>query len=662
MTKQVKDLFKENKFGIRKLTIGAASIIVGTTMYMGIEHHNEAHAAELDQSTSTQQNESTQKNTTNNQTLNSQQEQPQTDQSNTQQNQNNYTDVSATNEKTSQEYKTRSDNQLPKNNEQSSPKVNTLAATQQAGDTTDSHSAASNKNQGSYNGTVKVSNVKTEPIPFETDYQYNENLELGAENVKVQGQDGEKITEREGTYYLANKNKDNQDSLKEYNDSHDNDVINRGVNDLKRNFGENVETGDVTYDNLHDKDVDEFPDENQKGYSIPFKSTSERIVKKPQNQVVEYGPVEEPFKTQYKTNRELNLDEERVVQEGVVGLRDPRTNEVIKEPQNRIIERGVITKTEVNTGSKPFEIITKDNPDIVEGKTRIAVPGENGIIVTTTEQDYDKDGNKVGEPRVTTETTKEAVDQIVEIGTKKAENPVDVDTTKPMNKDNQPKGGTIDKKDGQPVTPDEIVDQVTTPDYNGEKPLVTVDNPKQIPDGTVNGEHKVSVTVKYPDGSTDHTVVTVNVNEDQGVVTPTEATPPVNPDHSHDHDGIHDMTPKENGNGIQNQEKTSTSVEKQVDNDNYIKNNTSNQLSKGLGQTSQVKEQAIQKVMKDKHISREDVIKHHTKAIDKEISKSKAKVLPETGQENTNGGLIASIIAVVGLGAIFTARRKKTNN
>lgn len=642
MTKQVKDLFKENKFGIRKLTIGAASIIVGTTMYMGIEHHNEAHAAELDQPASTQQgmqntttNQSQQNVSQNNQISNSHEEQSQTNQNNTQQ-----------------------DQEIRKN-EESSPKVNTLAATQQAGDTTDSHSAASNKNQGSYNGTVKVSNVKTEPIPFETDYQYNENLELGAENVKVQGQDGEKITEREGIYYLANKNKDNQDSLKEYNDSHDNDVINRGVNDLKRNFGENVETGNVTYDNLHDKDVDEFSDENQKGYSIPFKSTSERIVKKPQNQVVEYGPVEEPFKTQYKTNRELNLDEERVVQEGVVGLRDPRTNEIIKEPQNRIIEQGVTTKTEVNTESKPFKIIPKNNPDIVEGETRIVVPGENGVVVTTTEQDYDKDGNKVGEPRVTTETTKEAVDQIVEIGTKKAENPVDV--TKPMNKDNQPKGGTIDKKDGQPVTPDEIVDQVTTPDYNGEKPLVTVDNPKQIPDGTVNGEHKVSVTVKYPDGSTDHTVVTVNVNEDQGVVTPTEATPPVNPDHSHDHDGIHDMTPKENGNGIQNQEKTSTSVEKQVDNDNYIKNNTSNQLSKGLGQTSQVKEQAIQKVMKDKHISREDVIKHHTKAIDKEISKSKAKVLPETGQENTNGGLIASIIAAVGLGAIFTARRKKTD-
>lgn len=644
MTKQVKDLFKENKFGIRKLTIGAASIIVGTTMYMGIEHHNEAHAAELDQPASTQQgmqntttNQSQQNVSQNNQISNSHEEQSQTNQNNTQQ-----------------------DQEIRKN-EESSPKVNTLAATQQAGDTTDSHSAASNKNQGSYNGTVKVSNVKTEPIPFETDYQYNENLELGAENVKVQGQDGEKITEREGTYYLANKNKDNQDSLKEYNDSHDNDVINRGVNDLKRNFGENVETGNVTYDNLHDKDVDEFSDENQKGYSIPFKSTSERIVKKPQNQVVEYGPVEEPFKTQYKTNRELNLDEERVVQEGVVGLRDPRTNEIIKEPQNRIIEQGVTTKTEVNTESKPFKIIPKNNPDIVEGETRIVVPGENGVVVTTTEQDYDKDGNKVGEPRVTTETTKEAVDQIVEIGTKKAENPVDV--TKPMNKDNQPKGGTIDKKDGQPVTADEIVDQVTTPDYNGEKPLVTVDNPKQIPDGTVNGEHKVSVTVKYPDGSTDHTVVTVNVNEDQDVVTPTEATPPVNPDHSHDHDGIHDMTPKENGNGIQNQEKTSTSVEKQVDNDNYIKNNTSNQLSKGLGQTSQVKEQAIQKVMKDKHVSREDAMKHHTKAIDKEVSKSKAKDLPETGQEDTNAntGLIASIIAAIGLGAIFTARRKKTD-
>lgn len=65
--------------------------------------------------------------------------------------------------------------------------------------------------------------------------------------------------------------------------------------------------------------------------------------------------------------------------------------------------------------------------------------------------------------------------------------------------------------------------------------------------------------------------------------------------------------------------------------------------------------------MKDKHISREDAMKHHTKAIDKEVSKSKAKALPETGQEDTNAntGLIASIIAAIGLGAIFIARRRK---
>ena len=40
-----KHLFKENKFGIRKFTVGTASIIIGATLYLGVPHHD-AHAAE----------------------------------------------------------------------------------------------------------------------------------------------------------------------------------------------------------------------------------------------------------------------------------------------------------------------------------------------------------------------------------------------------------------------------------------------------------------------------------------------------------------------------------------------------------------------------------------------------------------------------------------
>lgn len=44
MSKNAKQLFKENKFGIRKFTIGVASVIIGTSFYLGAE--NQAQAAE----------------------------------------------------------------------------------------------------------------------------------------------------------------------------------------------------------------------------------------------------------------------------------------------------------------------------------------------------------------------------------------------------------------------------------------------------------------------------------------------------------------------------------------------------------------------------------------------------------------------------------------
>ena len=53
MSKGSKELFKENKFGIRKFTIGVASIMIGTTFYIGANH--EAKADELSENQQSQQ-------------------------------------------------------------------------------------------------------------------------------------------------------------------------------------------------------------------------------------------------------------------------------------------------------------------------------------------------------------------------------------------------------------------------------------------------------------------------------------------------------------------------------------------------------------------------------------------------------------------------------
>ncbi|WP_257245371.1 Rib/alpha-like domain-containing protein, partial [Staphylococcus sp. HMSC061G12] len=84
-------------------------------------------------------------------------------------------------------------------------------------------------------------------------------------------------------------------------------------------------------------------------------------------------------------------------------------------------------------------------------------------------------------------------------------------TPQPENAKYEPVSKDIEKPYNQPTTVNEIVNQVTVPDYptEGNQPKVTVDNPALIPDGKVPGEYEVPVTVTYPDGTKDHVSVKV---------------------------------------------------------------------------------------------------------------------------------------------------------
>ncbi|SQE72575.1 putative LPXTG cell wall-anchored protein [Staphylococcus lugdunensis] len=139
--------------------------------------------------------------------------------------------------------------------------------------------------------------------------------------------------------------------------------------------------------------------------------------------------------------------------------------------------------------------ITVDNPNqIPNGQT----PGTVVIPVTVTYPDGSKD-----------KTT------------------VTVVTGNPLKDAYEPSTKPINKPFGTPTTADEVKKAVTVPDYPSSKgtPEVTIDDQSKIPNGQTPGTYTVPVTVTYPDGTKDHTNVTVNVGNPDSGNYPPKVTP-----------------------------------------------------------------------------------------------------------------------------------------
>ncbi|PTJ40589.1 hypothetical protein BU021_05595 [Staphylococcus simulans] len=131
-------------------------------------------------------------------------------------------------------------------------------------------------------------------------------------------------------------------------------------------------------------------------------------------------------------------------------------------------------------GDQP--IITVDTTKVPDGKTS----GEFEVPVTVTYPDK----------------TTDTVNVKVTVG------PKDSDTYEPTV---QP----IEKPFGQGTTEQEVKDKVTVPNFPVDKgtPVVTVEDPTNLPDGNTHGVFDVPVTVTYPDGTKDHVVVKVTVGD-----------------------------------------------------------------------------------------------------------------------------------------------------
>lgn len=465
-----------------------------------------------------------------------------------------------------------------------------------------------------------------------------------------------------------------------------------------------------------DKITTIIPTFNGEELTDQAKSSTEHI-KVPTNQVIKRGTGIEDIRTETKTeplkygtdkvfDQDLPEGYKEVIRKGENGeitttIKTPTLNGkdngpsdesrvISKQPVNEIVKIGtgkLTTKTSQNAESQPFKIIYKEDPTLPKGETKIERKGQNGLIVVTIEQDY-VNGKKYGEPKITTTTNKEKIDQIVLIGTKE---PVDqIKPNDPTNNKYEPKGGHINKNYGEKTDDKEITNKVSIPKYNGEKPLITIDNPKQIPDGQTSGDYSVSITVKYPDGSTDHTIVTIHIGDKPNINKSNDNKPNDNkpndnkPNDNKPNDNKHDVKPNTPSN---DQPSHQTNHKKDLNNNKFnnkssqnITHIINNQVKKSessnmesivsnVKHQEEIKENVINELKHKYNISQKEVMQNHEKEVnhitqDRITKDQSINELPQTG-ESSKAGLWASMLALLGGMTLLTRRKnkkKKINN
>ncbi|HCZ3202519.1 TPA: YSIRK-type signal peptide-containing protein, partial [Staphylococcus aureus] len=139
----------------------------------------------------------------------------------------------------------------------------------------------------------------------------------------------------------------------------------------------------------------------------------------------------------------------------------------------------------------------------------VTLTDENG---TTTSEDFvikvQRDTDKDGNPDINdNDDDGDGVQDDDEIN--ESTNPKDSENHLGDNDRYDPTVEEVNKDHGTPTTEEDVTGAVTVPDYpsEGEQPVITVDDPNQLPDGNTPGTTEVDVTVTYPDGTKDHVKV-----------------------------------------------------------------------------------------------------------------------------------------------------------
>lgn len=213
-------------------------------------------------------------------------------------------------------------------------------------------------------------------------------------------------------------------------------------------------------------------DENQYSYSVDLdakvRNVSEVNIKQKVSGSIEVDGQKIVFTSSSGTVGDV-LNENNIAL-GTADLVTPATAAALTTDVSNIKVTRVTTKDETRTESIAFATQEVQNADLAKGSSEVTTLGENGVSTITDRVTY-KDGNETERVNISSEVTKEPINQVVQIGTKVT------------------------------TTSEDVITETSLPFSTETKENADLDEGvKNILTKGVNGSHKLVVRVTYEDG------------------------------------------------------------------------------------------------------------------------------------------------------------------
>ena len=349
----------------------------------------------------------------------------------------------------------------------------------------------------------KINTLRPEKIAFETKYEEDSSLATGQEKEKQAGSEGSQLVSlKDGKVISTTITKPKVDR-----------IVLRGT----KGSDVEVKTEDIPFNTTYTEDPELEIGQTkvvtegaigqkeitktyvtQSGKRVGEPVTTEKILKKAVDKVIAKGTKGQDvdvaesdiaFKTVYTEDPELEFGQEKILTEGVVGVkRTTKTyvtqkgvrtkdepsikEEIVKEAVDKVVARG--SKEAVATKELDYKTKYVEDKDSEAGKKTVVTKGSKGHETTTISYSFNSETGEVtaNEPKV--EKT-ESVDEVISVGTKSVVTTKDLDykTKYVEDKDSEAGKKTV-------VTKGSKGHETTTITYsfNSETGEVTANEPK----------------------------------------------------------------------------------------------------------------------------------------------------------------------------------------